>query len=557
MGYLDGIQKTLERVGLEASEGLESDILEFKHYSSENALHNAKDLDEEISALANFKGGTILVGVKDSKSVSHGMWSDQLAGFPQIDLHTTRERLRGKLKPFLDIELLEVEHQEKNYLAIKVPRYRESLVATASGKVCIRDGKSKRPMTPDEIERAVKNLQDYDWSSECLELEPSDVLNTLSVQEALEDFVRRRKLEALDRASFLEAVGATHNGALTKSGLLFLGKADAIREHLGRFEYRFSRKTGAGKLIVNDIWEDCLWETVKRGKAHFDKCNDIWPLDFDGKSYKIPLLDSVAFHEAYLNALVHRDYSVDGMVSVNFADDRLVITSPGGFYGGITSDNIVKHEPRHRNKALAKTLMEYHLIDRAGMGVLRMNVNSLMYGRAFPSFIERGDSIEVAMQGQYIRPGVFVLATDKDKNYGVPELLILNSVYESGVVHVQSLGKQLSKLVDDPWGSIEQAVERLACVELCGTRAGVFVRVKPEWARLMNVTKTFRVTPASEKHVMLYRYLVRHKSATNADIKSHLGFKQTSQTSAFLKSASYAKRTGRGPSSIWGLAEKH
>src|SRR5438046_6035985 len=137
----------LDRLGQEPSESLESDTLEFKHYSSEAALHNARDLAEEISALANHKGGMILIGVRDSSNVKYGMWSDQLAGFVRVDLHTTRERLRGKLKPFLDLELCEINHAGRDYLVIRVPRCRESLVATASGKVCIRDGKSSRPMT--------------------------------------------------------------------------------------------------------------------------------------------------------------------------------------------------------------------------------------------------------------------------------------------------------------------------------------------------------------------------------------------------------------------------
>lgn len=88
-------------------------------------------------------------------------------------------------------------------------------------------------------------------------------------------------------------------------------------------------------------------------------------------------------------------------------------------------------------------LMEYHLVDRAGMGVFRMSVNSLRYGRAFPSFVEQEDSVEVSMQGDYIRQGIFVLVTNEGANYGIPELLILNTVYETGAVPVQSLTRQL------------------------------------------------------------------------------------------------------------------
>ncbi|WP_084032112.1 ATP-binding protein [Desulfonatronum lacustre] len=276
---------------------------------------------------------------------------------------------------------------------------------------------------------------------------------------------------------------------------------------------------------------------------------------FQEKKYTFQLLDKIAFHEAYLNALVHRDYAVDGMVSVNFTSDKLIITSPGIFYGGVTAENIAKHEPRHRNKALAKLLTEYNLVDRAGMGVLRMSINSLRYGRAFPKFTELDDSIEVSMQGEFLRIGVFVLANDDVEEYGISELLILNSVYEIGAVSVQVLMKQLAKFVDNPWEAIERATEKLASVELCGIKAGIFIRCKQEWTKILSVTKLFRVTSTSSKHVAMYKYLMRHRKASNADIKHHLGFKHTSQTSAFLKSASYVRRSGRGPSSIWKLVD--
>ncbi len=537
------------------SDSLETDTVEFKHYASENALHNAKDLPEEISALSNHKGGLIIIGVRDSSNVSQGSWNDQLTGFSPVDVHTTRERLRGKLKPFLDIELEQIDHEGKNYLVVQVPHKRDSLVATASGKVCIRDGKSSRPMTPDEIKKAVKNLQDYDWSAELLELTPDSSLNEPSVVEALTDFCQRREIEQLDRSGFLEAIGATENGMLTKSGLLFLGKSDIIHDQLGVFEYRFSRKTSDGRLLLNEIWQDCLWETIKRSKAHFDQCNHIGTIEFKGEKYSVQFLDRIAFHEAYLNALVHRDYSVDGMVSVNFTGKTIIITSPGRFYGGVTAENIAKHEPRHRNKALARMLMQYHLVDRAGMGVFRMCLNSLRYGRAFPEFKEGDDFVEVSMEGEYLRPSIFVLAA-KETKFGIPELLILNSVYHVGVIPVGTLKRQLAKVVDDPWRSIEAAMENLSpIVELCGTRAGIFVRAKPEWNEVLEITKAFKITPATRKHVMLYRYLADHGSASNADIKAYIGLKYTSQTSAFLKSASYVRRTGRGPTALWSLAD--
>ena len=100
------------------SERFESETIEFKNYSNENALHNAKDLTEEISAIANRNGGRIIVGVIDSSDIKHNNWTQQLNGFQNVDLDTTKERLLGKIFPKIDLRLEEIIHESKNYLII-------------------------------------------------------------------------------------------------------------------------------------------------------------------------------------------------------------------------------------------------------------------------------------------------------------------------------------------------------------------------------------------------------------------------------------------------------
>ena len=81
MRYTDPqIRDLLSNAKQAPSETLEDETIEFKGYRSESSLHNAKDLPEEISALANRSGGLILVGVQDSSNVRHGDWEAQLAG---------------------------------------------------------------------------------------------------------------------------------------------------------------------------------------------------------------------------------------------------------------------------------------------------------------------------------------------------------------------------------------------------------------------------------------------------------------------------------------------
>lgn len=327
------INEILNKVKTQPSEGFESEIIEFKNYTNEKSLHNSKELTEEISAFANNNGGIIIIGVIDSSNIKNSKWEDQLSGFEKIDLDTTKERILGRLNPKIDIILQNKTFEEKNYLVIKIPNVNHALVATSSGKIFLREGKSSVPANSEQIQNLVKNLQSYDWSSEEINLDIYDSLDHVSLEEAKIDFCRRREISPVDISDtkFLESIGATKNGTLNKSGLLFLGKSEIILKELGLYEYRFSWKTKSGQLKLNDVWDDNIWNSVKRVKSHFIECNDKIIIAYKGNDYVLHTLDDQAFHEAFLNSIVHRDYSLEGMTSINFQEDELSITNPGIF----------------------------------------------------------------------------------------------------------------------------------------------------------------------------------------------------------------------------------
>ncbi len=552
---MDPINFVLQAVKSGPSESYESERLEFKEYSSEAALHNAKDLAEEVVALCNGGGGVLVIGVRDSSNVVGGDWPSQLVGFSKVDLIETAARIRGKIKPAINIALRELIFESKSYLVIDVAPKQDALVTTSSGKVYIRDGRSSRPMAPDEIESAVKSLTSFDWTGDLVAGAVSELLVEADVEEARHDFMERRQItEELSSESFLEAIGATRNGSLTKAGLLFFGKKEALISRLGLIEFRFSWKTASGNLLQNEVWSSNLWDVVKKCKSYFSKCNNTRTFEFRKKTYDAPLLDPLAFHEALMNALVHRDYSKDGIVAIDYNSSEIKISSPGGFYGGITEDNIYKHQPRHRNKALAKLMMDFALVDRAGMGVPRMNLRSLRYGRSFPVFSQSSDFVQVTMQAEYLRPGIFVLAADPARELSIAALVILNSVYEVGSVKVDKVLTQLAKIVDDPWSEVQKAVSDMRYVEFCATRSDVLIRVVSTYRDNFEVDKSVQVSPVSDRLVKLYKYLKKHGSASNSDITSYLGYKYSTQTSEFLRKTKFVKRTGSGPQAVWNLS---
>lgn len=554
----DSIRNILASCKVTPSESIESEEVEFKEYKNINSLHNAKDLAEEVSALANSHGGIIIIGVKDSSNVIGQNWLSQLVGFEYGDVIEIEQRIKGKIKPFLEICAEYVDFEGKSYLVIHVPHRRDSLISTASGKVCIRDGRSSRPMEPNEIRQAVNNLQNYDWSADLLELDIFSSLDATAIDESYEDYCNRKKysIESKpDRYAFLEAISATNNGILTKSGLLFLGKPDVIKQWLGAYEYRFSCKTQTGKLLVNEVWEECIWKSISLAKKSFKLFNLTQEIKFENKTYDVPILDELAFHEAFINAIVHRDYSIDGMISIDFDLTKMTITNPGSFYGGVTPENIAIHQPRHRNKALAKLMMQFQLVDRAGMGVKRMGLGSLIYGREFPKFGESFNSVEVTMQAESVLPGIFVLVQSNPDSYGLIDLILINSLYRKGVISVNEAQKRIRHLSKSPWISLKESVERIEQMEFCGNKDGIYIRVNPRWNTFFDIIRKFPVTTTSMKHVKLYDYLMEFKEASNEDVTALLEHKNSTHTSKFLKDANYVYRTGNSRNSRWFLKD--
>lgn len=558
MKSIEEIESIISACKVVDSEMLESEDIEFKEYAGISSLNNSKELAGEISALANKNGGIVIIGIRDGSNVKNSDWASQLVGFEKGDVIEIEQRLKGKLKPSIELNVEYIAFEEKEYLVIHVPSRRDTLISTSSGKTYIRDGRSSRPMLPEEIRGAVNSLQNYDWTSDILENLDREELDSSSLKSAYEDYCKRKNYLDDDRPSldsFLEAIGATSNGKITKSGLLFLGKEDAIREWLGVFEYRFSWKTRAGELRINDVWAQNIWNTIAIAKKYFFKCNLEFSLDFKGKKYPVSTLDKDVFHEGFMNSIVHRDYTIEGMVSVDFDSGKMVITNPGVFYGGVTADNIGIHQPRHRNKALAKLLMNFHLVDRAGMGVKRMGLGSLKYGRNFPSFREAFDTVEVVMEAKAIIGAIFVHVQNNPDNFSIIDLIIYNSVYRIGYISIIDLSKRVKGLTMDIWSSINDSVGRHQEIEICGTKEGVFIRIKPKHNDYFDVIRTFKIPTTSEKHVKLFGYLVEFNGSSNEDITNLLGHKNATHTSAFLRSSKYAYRIGNGSKARWFLKE--
>lgn len=106
-----------------------------------------------------------------------------------------------------------------------------------------------------------------------------------------------------------------------------------------------------------------------------------------------------AVREAIVNGVVHRDWHSPDPTLVEHIDDMLIVSSPGGFIGGITAENIITHPPKPRYRSLARVMAALGLGEREGIGVDRMVGAMLASGLSKPVIVE--------IKGPYVRVTLF------------------------------------------------------------------------------------------------------------------------------------------------------
>ena len=97
------------------------------------------------------------------------------------------------------------------------------------------------------------------------------------------------------------------------------------------------------------------------------------------------------------NALIHRDYTRRGAVYVQWNEDQLEISSPGGFPSGIRLDNLLVAPPHPRSPLLADAFKRIGLVERTGRGINRMFAEQLRLGRPAPDYGRSSDDQVVAV----------------------------------------------------------------------------------------------------------------------------------------------------------------
>lgn len=373
--YINGIIQNGETLSVE----FKSDLTGL----SDSALVTA------IVGLTNTEGGYLLLGVEDNGNVT-GLHKKHQNTYGLSGLVASRT------VPCLNIKSQIIEIDGVNIAVITVPKA-NGIIATSDGLIQHRrlkaDGTPESiPFHPHDFMQRQSSLQVIDPSAIAMQDISADQLDPLQRQRlrnAIKRYGGDNSLSNLDDDQLdgalqlvVEKNGERHP---TLTGLLLLGTPELLKHHLPSHEVAFQVLSGTS-VKVNEFFKRPLLETFEEVELLFRARVNEEEIDIGLFRTSIPDYNRQAFREAFVNALVHRDYHRLGMVQVRLDDTGLTISSAGGFVEGVNIKNLLVVSPRSRNPLLADVMKRIGLAERTGRGIDRIFEGMLRYGRPAPDY---------------------------------------------------------------------------------------------------------------------------------------------------------------------------
>lgn len=334
----------------------------------------AKDISETLVAFANADGGELLVGVEDDGSITGVPHSaekiDKLLSAPKTGVHTdtplaspltAKLEFDGKVVLYFGVDKgTRFVHQTSDGRCLQ-RRDRESVPTAATRIQFERNEQLSREYDRGFVEGADVNDLDLDLvkavSAETARMSPEKSLQYLGLAEYGVGLLRLRRAALL-----LFARDVEHWHPRCQVRVVRVRGSEFLT---GRDYNVASDETVKGNILqlLTKSWDQLrphLVETKLAGGALFRE-QVMYPED--------------ACREALINAITHRDYSVEGKnIEIVIYDDRMEVLSPGALLSTISIDDLRKQQGVHesRNAHVARVLREVGYVREMGEGMRRI-----------------------------------------------------------------------------------------------------------------------------------------------------------------------------------------
>ena len=332
---------------------------------------------DELAAMANTRGGTLVLGVDDRTREILGI---PLEGLDAVE-GWVREVCNDSVKPPLDADIYKLELADTSGRPVPIVRVdiaRSLYVHRSSGGYFRRIGSSRREMAPDVLARLVQERS----QTRLIRFDETIVPGTApgDLHYALARRFTRGNPEE-DTLRKLRILADDDDGAerLTLAGVL-LCTAEPQRwlphAYIQAVSYAGERTDADYQTDARDI-PGPLDEQVTEA-LHFVRRNMLVRATKELARSERPQFSERAVFEALVNAVAHRDYSMAGArVRLHMFGDRLELYVPGALANTLTPESLHLRQSS-RNELIVSLLARCsaptglgrsQMMDRRGDGV--------------------------------------------------------------------------------------------------------------------------------------------------------------------------------------------
>ncbi len=408
---------------------------------------SGQKLQKIVVAFANADGGEVIIGISDDKDEPdpNNRWD----GFNAVEQFNGHLQAIHALNPSADVRYEFVKSETKNTFALQVFVERGADVnKTGDGKVYQRSGAQSLPLNSEQTTQLgfAKGARSFE-NMKLPDLKPEQVVDGRELRDFLLDY--SPTTDPLDYAVNQHLVDVNDWNPLVAGVLLFADNPTALLPRkcgvrISRYETRESDPE-RGQLKESYYFEGPSYQLIQ---TSVDKIISIlsgmsmWAAQGTAKIGYPP----EAVWEVFVNAIIHRDYSISDDVHVTIFNDRIVIASPGRLPGYVRVENILDAR-FSRNSKLVRCLNRYKDAPNKDMGEgLNTAFQKMKEWKLKPPVIEEdGNYIKVTIRHAPLALPAEAIMTFLDENV---EITNMQARDLTGIQSENAVKKEFYKLRD-------------------------------------------------------------------------------------------------------------
>lgn len=334
-----------------------------------------KDIAEALVAFANADGGELLVGVEDDGTISGIQHAE-------TDIKQMLEAVKTHVHPEINLPILiatKLSIDGKDILFFSVNKGSTEIYQLPDGRCMRRKDKSTMPVAVKHIQFERQEIKSREYDRQFVDGASVNDLD-ISLIQSLAD----RYLRGLSAERYLQQIGLAEyavNGLQLRMATLLLFAKDIQRWH-PRSQVRILKVNGvqlksgesynvkSDEIVRGHIFDLLInsWERLRSFLAYKTEFGS------DARFEQKYIYPESASREALINAIAHRDYSIQNGIEIFVFDDRMEIKSPGALLSTLTIENLEELQGAHesRNVLIAKVLRENEYMRELGEGIKRI-----------------------------------------------------------------------------------------------------------------------------------------------------------------------------------------